>query len=72
MKNSTAFVIMFQRGILDNVLFRSDKEARNYIKMRYSNRSFKEPKENVFICKRYGTTFTIVELKFKDNQDHEK
>jgi len=63
--NGSAFVIMFQKKPLKNILFQSDKEARNYIKMQNPKRTFKEPKENVFVCSRYGTTFEIVELHYR-------
>jgi len=63
--SGSAFVIMFQKKPLKNILFQSDKEARNYIKMQNPKRKFKEPKENVFVCSRYGTTFEIVELHYR-------
>ena len=63
--SGSAFVIMFQKKPLKNILFQSDKEARNYIKMQNPKRTFKEPKENVFVCSRYGTTFEIVELHYR-------
>ena len=63
--SGSAFVIMFQKKPLKNILFQSDKEARNYIKMQNPKRTFKEPKKNVFVCSRYGTTFEIVELHYR-------
>ena len=45
-----------------NKIFNSDKQARNWIKMEYSTRRFKEPEENIFVCKQYGTTFKIIQL----------
>lgn len=63
--SGSAFVIMFQKKPLKNILFQSDKEARNYIKMQNPKRKFKEPKENVFVCSRYGTTFEIIELHYR-------
>jgi hypothetical protein len=63
--NGSAFVIMYQKKPLKNILFPSCDEARNYIKMQHPKRTFKEPKENVFVCSRYGTTFEIVELHYR-------
>lgn len=63
--SGSAFVIIFQKKPLKNILFQSDKEARNYIKMHNPKRTFKEPKENVFVCSRYGTTFEIIELHYR-------
>lgn len=63
--SGSAFVIMFQKKPLKNILFKSDKEARNYIKMENPKRTFREIKENVFVCSRYGTTFEIVELHYR-------
>ncbi len=55
--------IILHRGLPHkNMLFFSDKKARNWVKMVYTNRRFKEPEENVFVCKQYGTTFKIIEL----------
>lgn len=61
----SVFVIMHQKKPLKNILFKTVKEARNYIKMQNPKRKFKEPKENVFICSRYGTTFEIVGLNLR-------
>ena len=63
--NGSAWCIIHQNKPLKNILFKSDKEARNYIKMQNSKRKFKEPNENVFVCLRYGTTFRIVELHYR-------
>jgi len=63
-KPQTAFVIMFQKKPLKNLVFQKEEEARNYIKMQNPKRNFKEPKENVFVCSRYGSTFEIVELQY--------
>lgn len=63
--NGSAFVIMFQKKPLNNILFQSNKEARNYIKMQNPKRRFKEFEENVFVCSRYGTIFEIVELHYR-------
>jgi hypothetical protein len=48
---------------LNDLIFNSDKEARNYIKMQYPKRKFIEPQENVFIDKFYGAKFKIIILK---------
>jgi len=56
-------IILHQGKVLNNLLFNSIKEARNWIKMTFSKRRFKEPKENVFVDSRYGTTFKIIILK---------
>ncbi len=63
--SGSAFVIMHQKQPLKNILFRSEGEARNYVKMNNPKRNFKEPKENVFECKRYGTKYEILEVHFR-------
>ena len=63
--SGSAFAIMFQKKPLKNILFQNIEEARNYIKMQNPKRKFKEPKENVFVCSRYGTTFEIIELHYR-------
>lgn len=56
-------VILHQGKILKNLYFESLQVARNYLKMNYYNRKFKEPEENVFVCTRFGSTFKIIELQ---------
>jgi hypothetical protein len=62
---SGSCIIMFQKKPLKNILFQSIEEARNYIKMQNSSRTFKEIKENVFVCSRYGTVYEIIELNYR-------
>ena len=63
--SGSAFVILNKGEILENILFKSQDEARNYIKMKYPKRNFKEPQENVFVCKHYGTKFIIQEQHYR-------
>lgn len=63
--SGSAFVIMYQKKPLKNILFQNCDLARNYIKMQNPTRTFNEPEENVFVCSRYGTTFQIVELHYR-------
>lgn len=62
--SGSAFIILHQNRPLENILFKRLEEARNYIKMQYPKRKFKEQDENVFVCSNYGTTFRIVELHY--------
>jgi len=57
-----AYAIMHKGAVHLNMFFTSEEKARNWIKMTYPKRRFKEPIHNKFICAYYGTTFTIVEL----------
>ena len=54
---------MHQKNILEYLVFDSVEIARNYLVMKYAKRKLVEPEENKFICKRFGTTFRIIELK---------
>jgi hypothetical protein len=57
-----SYFAIFNKGkILENVLFKSNDAARNYIKMKYPKRTFKELNKNVFVCAHYGTKFIIEE-----------
>ena len=59
---SEIWVIMKSGKVLDNRFFTSDDSARNYIKMTYPKRRFKEISDNVFLDKNFGAKFTIIEL----------
>lgn len=63
--SGSAFTILNKGKIVENILFKSQEEARNWIKMKYPKRRFKEPKENVFICANYGTKFIIQEQHYR-------
>ena len=60
---NSAFVIMHKGAVNKNIFFSSIEQARNWIKFNYPKRRFKEPRENVFVCSNYGTTFKIVEIR---------
>jgi hypothetical protein len=57
------WIILHQGKPLNDFLFTSDLEARNYVKMTYPKRRFIEPKDNIFIDKNYGAKFEIINLK---------
>ena len=57
------FIIMNKNKVFEGLFFNSEQEARNFIKFKYPKRKFKENVENTFICKRWGTTFKVQELK---------
>tara|TARA_R110000851_G_scaffold268040_1_gene420619 strand:+ start:260 stop:577 length:318 start_codon:yes stop_codon:yes gene_type:complete len=63
--SGSAFAILNKGEILENILFKTLEEARNYIKMKYPKRNFKEPQENVFVCAHYGTKFIIQENHYR-------
>jgi len=63
--SGSAFTILNKGEIVENILFKTLTEARNYIKMKYPKRRFKEDKENVFVCCNYGTKFIIEELHYR-------
>ena len=59
----SVYVIMHKGTVLKGLFFTNIQKARNWIKFNYPKRTFKEPKENVFVCQNYGSKFEIVELK---------
>ena len=63
--SGSAFVIMNKGKVYENILFTSQEEARNFIKMRYPKRNFKETVENVLVCAYYGTKFIIEEQHYR-------
>ena len=63
--SGSAFTILNKGEIVENILFKSQEKARNYLKMKYPKRNFKEPKENVFVCAHYGTKFIIQEQHYR-------
>ncbi len=63
--SDSAFTILNKGEIVENILFKSQEEARNWIKMKYPKRRFKEPQENVFVCAQYGTKFIIQEQHYR-------
>ena len=60
-----AFIILHKSKPLDNLVFECIERARNYIKMKNPRRKFEEAPENTFCCKRYGSMFKIIELKYR-------
>lgn len=60
--NQYIFVIMHRGEVWFNRYFLNVDECRNFIKMQYPKRRFKEPMPDKFVCARYGTTFEIVTL----------
>ncbi len=56
------FIIMHQKKIYNNKIFFDYKEARNYIFMQNTKRTFKEVSEDEFKDVRYGATFYIQKL----------
>ena len=63
--SGSAFVIINKGKVYENILFTSQEEARNFIKMKYPKRNFKEPIENVLVCAYYGTKFIIEEQHYR-------
>ena len=59
----SAFVIMHKGAVNKNIFFSNIEQARNWIKFNYPKRRFKEPRENVFVCSKYGTKLEIVEIR---------
>jgi hypothetical protein len=62
--NKIPCIILHKGKVMDNLLHNDILIARNYIRFKYYNRKFNEPERNKFVCSKYGTTFTIVELKY--------
>jgi hypothetical protein len=56
------WIIIHAQKVLNNVFFTSEKAARNYIKMQYPKRRFKEIPDNTFTDTNYGATFKITRL----------
>ena len=61
----TSHIILHKGLPLDFLVFDDILKARNYIKMKYHKRRFKEEPENTFVCKNWGSKFKIVELRCK-------
>ena len=57
------YVIMHGNKVFRGLYFTSVKLARNYIKMQYPKRHFKELSENKFTDTQYGATFEILVLQ---------
>lgn len=55
-------IILHKGEPLNNLCFETVDKARNWLKMNYSKRRFKEDQENVFVCARFGSIFKIKEL----------
>lgn len=66
-KKLSLFVLMHKGLVHKNMFFLNKETARNWIKMNYPKRNFRECANEVFKCTRHGTTFKIVEIHHYSN-----